>query len=146
MAAVQSDSRSVGAIYLLLGLAQTSHSIEEMRTHLYDFFWTATGVLHNAMPSFPQFRMAADTFAVINMTLIALLLGTVPAVAAGKRWALYLAGLAGVIEVLNGIGHLSGALFFGGYVPGAASAPLLLILGIFLLRELGRSGALTLRR
>ena len=141
MAAVPSDSRRVGAIYLLLGLAQASHSIEEMRTHLYDFFWTVSGILHSAFPGFPQFRMAADTFAVINMTFIALLLGTVPAVAAGKRWALTLAGVAGVIEVLNGVGHLSGAAFFGGYVPGAASAPLLLILGIFLLRELARSGA-----
>lgn len=142
MTALPSDTKRVGKIYLLLGLAQASHSIEEMRTHLYDFFWTATGVLHNALPGFPQFRMAADTFAVINMTLIALLLATVPAVSAGKRWALYLAGVAGVIEVLNGIGHLSGALFFGGYVPGAASAPLLLLLGIFLLRELRRSGML----
>lgn len=129
-------------MYLLLGFAQTAHSIEEMRTHLYDFFWTATGLLHTYLPGFPQFRMAADTFAVINMSLIALLLGTAPFVAAGRRWALFLAGVAGVIEVLNGAGHLAGTVVFGGYVPGAASAPLLLILGFFLLRELVRSGAL----
>ncbi|MFQ5777580.1 MAG: HXXEE domain-containing protein [Terriglobia bacterium] len=132
----------VGAIYLLLGLAQAAHSIEEMRAHLYDFFWAATGVFHQYISAFPQFRMGADTFAVLNMSFIALLLATVPAVQAGKRWALFLAGLAGVIEVLNGIAHLAGAIVFGGYVPGAASAPLLLILGFFLLRELRRTGAL----
>jgi hypothetical protein len=132
----------VGPIYLLLGAAQTAHSVEEMRTHLFDFFWTATGLFHQYLPGFPQFRMSGDTFAVINMTLIAVLLGSSPFVYAGRRWAFFLAGLAGIIEVLNGIGHLSATVVFGGYVPGAASAPLLLILGFFLLRELRLSGAL----
>lgn len=132
------ETSRAGIIYLLLGFAQAAHSIEEMRARLYDFFWTATGVLHSTIPALPQFRMAADTFAVINMSLIALLLGTVPFVQAGRPWALFLAGVVGVIEVLNGVGHLSAAVFFGGYVPGAASAPLLLVLGFFLLRELRR--------
>jgi len=139
---VSSPPSRVGPLYLLLGVAQTAHSIEEMRSHLYDFFWTATGLFHQYVPAIPQFRMSAETFAVINMTLIAALLGTSPFVYAGRRWALFLAGLAGVIEVLNGIGHLSGTVVFGGYVPGAASAPLMLLLGIFLLRELGRTGTL----
>jgi hypothetical protein len=129
----------VGAIYWLLGLAQAAHSVEEMRMHLYDFFWTATGLLHSTIPSFSQLRMASDTFAVVNMTFIAFLLGTVPFVAAGRRWALTVAGVVGVIEVLNGIGHLAGTVVFGGYVPGAASAPLLLLLGVFLLRELAKT-------
>jgi hypothetical protein len=138
----QASQFRVGPLYLLLGVAQTTHSIEEMRSHLYDFFWTATGLFHQYLPAFPQFRMSAETFAVINMTIIAVLLGTSPFVYAGRRWALFLAGLAGVIEVLNGIAHLAGTAVFGGYVPGAASAPLLLVVGIFLLRELYRAGAL----
>lgn len=140
------EANRVGTIYLLLGLAQAAHSVEEMRTHLYDFFWSATGLLHSTIPSFPQFRLAADSFAVLNMTFIALLLGTVPLVYAGRRWAWFLAGVAAIIEVFNGLAHLSGAVVFGGYVPGVTSAPLLLILGIFLLRELHRAGALTRRR
>ena len=128
----------LASVYLLLGVAQAAHSIEEMRAHLYEFFWTVTGMLHRAAPVFPQFRWSADTFAAVNMVLIALLLGTVPFVDAGKRWALALAWVVAVVETLNGIGHLSGALYFGSYVPGAASAPLLLLLGIVLLRELCR--------
>lgn len=132
----------VGPIYLMLGFAQAAHSIEEMRSHLFDFFWTATGLFQQYLPTFPQFRMSADTFAVINMSLIAVMLGTSHFVYTGKRWALFLAGVAGVIEVLNGIAHTSGMFVFGGYVPGAASAPLLFILGIFLLRELRLAGSL----
>ncbi|MBI2955840.1 MAG: HXXEE domain-containing protein [Acidobacteria bacterium] len=132
----------VARLYLLLGLAQAAHSIEEMRTHLYEFFWTMTGVLHSYFPGFPQFRWDPDTFAVVNMALIAVLLGTVTFVAEGRGWALRLAGVAAVVEILNGTAHLAAALYFGSYIPGAASAPLLLILGIVLLRELRGTSAL----
>lgn len=127
------------ALYWLLGLAQAAHSIEEMRTHLYIFFETATGRLHNILPSVSPVRMPADTFAALNMTFIAVLLGTVPFVYAGRRWARMLAGGVAVVEILNGTAHLLGAAIFRGYVPGVASAPLLLLLGAFLLRELARA-------
>lgn len=142
MSSFQPERNRTGATYLLLGLGQAAHSIEEMRTHLYDFFWTVTGLFHSYVPGFPQFRLSGETFAVLNMTFIAFFLATVPFVYAGRPWALFLAGLVAVIEVINGIAHLTGAVIFGGYVPGAASAPLLLILGVFLLRELRRSRAL----
>lgn len=134
-------ARRLTGLYVLLGLGQAAHSMEEMSAHLYDFFWTATGLLHSYVPSVPQFRMAADTFAVLNMGFIVFFLATVPFVYAGRPWALFLAGVAGVIETLNGIGHLSGTIVFGGYVPGAVSAPFLLLLGILTLRELRRSEA-----
>ena len=109
--------------YWLLGLSQAAHSIEEMRSRLYDFFWIATGRIHEVLPSVSQVRMNADTFALLNMSFIAVLLGTVPAVRARAPLALGLAGLAATIEVLNGIGHTAGAVWFRGYVPGVATAP-----------------------
>jgi hypothetical protein len=125
--------------YWLLGLSQAAHSIEEMRMRLYDFFWVATGRLHEIVPAVTQLRMRAETFAVLNMTFIAVLLATVPAVRARKPLALVLAGLAGGIEVANGIGHTAGAIWFRGYVPGVATAPFLFVTGILVLRELARS-------
>lgn len=127
------------SVYWLLGLSQAAHSIEEMRMRLYDFFWVATGRMHEIVPAITQLRMRAETFAVLNMTFIAVLLGTVPAVRARKPLALVLAGLAGGIEVANGIGHTAGAIWFRGYVPGVATAPFLLVTGILVLRELARS-------
>lgn len=125
-------------LFFLLGLAQAAHSIEEMSSHLYDFFWIVTGMIHSRFPSYPQFRMAPDTFAVLNMFFITLLLGSVSAVRARQSWALVLVAIAAVIETLNGIGHLSGAVVFRGYVPGALTAPFLLVLGILTLRQLRR--------
>jgi hypothetical protein len=128
--------------YWLLGLAQAAHSMEEMQTRLYDFFWIATGRLHEVLPAVTQVRMSAQTFALLNMSFITILLGTVPLVRARKPLALGLAGMAGVIEVLNGIGHTAGAIWFRGYVPGVATAPLLFVAGVLVLKELWRGNAL----
>jgi hypothetical protein len=122
--------------YWLLGFAQAAHSMEEMRARLYDFFWIATGRLHEIFPAITPVRMSAQTFALLNMSFIAILLGTVPAVRARKPLALGLAGVAGAVEVLNGIGHTAGAIWFRGYVPGVATAPLLFVTGVLVLREL----------
>ena len=124
--------------YWFLGLAQAAHSIEEMRMRLYDFFWVATGRIHEVVPAVTQMRMSAQTFALLNMTFITILLGTVPAVRARQPVALALAGVWGTIEVLNGIGHTAGAIWFRGYVPGFATAPFLFVTGVLVLTELWR--------
>lgn len=128
--------RNAAQLYFWLALAQAAHSIEEILAGLYDFFWIATGRLHEVFPAFPQFRMSAETFGAINLALVALLLGIAPSVAAGRPWARWLAGIAAVVEILNGTGHLAGTVVFGGYVPGAGTAPFLLVLGILTLRAL----------
>ena len=42
------------------------------------------------------------------------------------------------VEIVNGIGHPLWALRQGGYVPGVATAPLLLALALYLASRLGR--------
>jgi hypothetical protein len=125
--------------FWLLGLVQAAHSIEEMRARLYDFFWVATGRMHEILPAVTQVRMSAQTFALLNMSFIAVLLGSVPFVRARKPAALGLAGIAGAIEVLNGIGHTAGSIWFRRYVPGVATAPFLFVTGVLVLRELFRT-------
>ena len=124
--------------FWLLGLAQAAHSIEETFARLYDFFWVATGRLHELISAIAPVRMTARTFALLNMSFIAILLGSVPFVRARKAPALALAGIAGVIEVANGVGHTAGAIWFRGYVPGVATAPFLFVTGVLVLRELFR--------
>lgn len=130
----------LGVLYLSLGLAQAAHSFEEIVTHLYDFFWVVTGVFHRGFSWFPQFRWPADLFAAVNVTLVALLLGSWPFVERRNTPALSLAWVAGIIETVNGFNHIAAAIFFRGYLPGVITAPVLLVLGPLLLRELRRSG------
>jgi len=42
------------------------------------------------------------------------------------------------LEAINGIGHLLWTLRQGGYTPGVGTAPVLLILAIYLARQLRR--------
>ena len=52
----------LGVLYLSLGLAQAAHSFEEIVTHLYDFFWILTGVLHRELAWFPPISLACRPF------------------------------------------------------------------------------------
>jgi hypothetical protein len=45
-----------------------------------------------------------------------------------------------VVEVVNGLGHPLGSLAQGGYTPGVATAPLLLLLAIYLGSQLRHVG------
>jgi hypothetical protein len=44
-----------------------------------------------------------------------------------------------VIEIINGIGHPLWSLHEGGYTPGLATAPVLLVLAVYLAHQLRRS-------
>lgn len=124
-------------LYLALGLAQAAHSIEEMRMRLYEFF----DVIAARFPGFPMRNMSADTFAAINLLVVAGVLALVPFVQARCGWALGLAGVVAAIEILNGIGHAGISLLIGQYMPGTYTAPALLVLGALVLRELWRSSS-----
>jgi Protein of unknown function with HXXEE motif len=128
----------VGKTYLGLGVVQALHSMEEMHAHLYDFFWTATGLFQRYIPILPRFKMSAEVFAILNMGFIGIILATAPFVESKRTWAIKFAWCCAVVEVLNGLLHLTGAVVFSAYVPGALSAPLLLIVGLILIVQLAR--------
>lgn len=108
-----------------------------MRARLYDFFPIATARIHEAIPAFPVVpAVSAGTFAVNNMVIIAVLLGAVPFLYERRKGAVALAWVVACVEILNGIGHLAGAILFRGYVPGAVTAPLLILAGVWLIRAL----------
>jgi hypothetical protein len=137
-AQTQRKMTGIGKIYLGLGIAQALHSMEEMHAHLYDFFWTATGLFQRYIPILPRFKMSAEFFAILNMGFIVIILAAVPFVESHRPWAIKFAWCCAVIEVLNGLLHLGGVVVFSGYVPGALSAPLLLVLGLILIVSLAR--------
>jgi hypothetical protein len=123
----------LGMAFWLLGLAQAAHSMEEMFSQLYDFMWAATERL-----GLPRMGMTATTFAVVNMAIITFLLGISPFVFARRPWAIAIAWVAAVVEIVNGAGHVTGAVIFGGYVPGVGTAPFLIVTGVALLVALRR--------
>jgi|SaaInl8_200m_RNA_FD_contig_51_871374_length_593_multi_2_in_0_out_0_1 hypothetical protein len=126
----------IAKIYLLLGIFQALHSMEEMYSRLYEFFWVATGFFHGFIPFLPQFRMSPDLFALLNMGIILIILASVPFLNAGHLWARSLAWLFAILEIINGLAHIGGVIIFSRYVPGAVTAPFLFLLGLVLARRL----------
>ena len=121
--------------FAALMLTQTVHSIEECVGRLWETFPPAR-LVSSLASSDPQ-----RGFIALNVLLIMIgwwcFLGPVR-----QRWpsAAVIAWVWVVIEVVNGLTHLVVASRVGGYAPGVATAPFLLILAIYLSRQIGGRG------
>jgi len=115
-------------------LAQAAHSVEEYAGHLWESFPPArfvTGLVSSDH---------ARGFVLLNVLLFAF-----------GAWCFFwpvrrgwpIAGslmwLWIVIEIGNGIGHSLWSLREGGYTPGLATAPILLVLAVYLAYQLRRA-------
>jgi hypothetical protein len=113
--------------FLLLILAQGAHSVEEYATGLYAVFAPARFVSSLVSNDLPR------GFLVANAALVTfgLWCWAVP-VRSGWRAASWLAWFWTLLELGNGIGHSALAWSRGGYFPGVATAPLLVLLAAWL--------------
>jgi hypothetical protein len=113
--------------FLALVITQAAHSFEEYRGRLYDVFPPARFVSGAISPDRER------GFVALNLLIVAF----------GawcwfwpvrRRWpsAIGLAWVWVAIEGVNGIGHLAWSLMRGGYTPGVATAPVLLVLALAL--------------
>jgi hypothetical protein len=118
------------SLYSALGIIQAIHSIEEYLTHLPTRFPIVTGHLHNVAGFFPVLRMSERTFVVLNVLIITFILSIAPFVYLRKNWALRVAKVVAVVEILNGIAHISSAIYVWDYYPGCISAIGLLLVGV----------------
>jgi hypothetical protein len=127
------DHRSQIA-FLAVVPAQVAHSVEEYVSRLYDVF---------PLARFASRLVSSDLatgFAALNLTFVAFGLWcyVVPvrrAWASAEAWA----WLWVIVGLGNGIGHPLLAARSGGYFPGVATAPVLLILALYLAVRLIRA-------
>ena len=126
--------------FLVLILAQAAHSIEEYATHLYQVFAPARFV--SSLVS----NDLAFGFVVANTVLVTFgfWCWAFP-VRSGWRSARGIVLFWTLLELGNGISHLTLALIRGAYFPGLATAPLLLLgatwLAILQVRDARRPSA-----
>jgi hypothetical protein len=116
-----------------LVLAQAAHSVEEYAGRLWESFPPArflTGLIS---------RDLETGFLVINLGLVAFGVWCfLWPVRRGWPAAIPLAWAWVTIQLINGVGHPLWSLRQGGYTPGVATAPLLLILALYLAHHLRR--------
>jgi len=117
-------------------LVQAAHSIEEYVGHLWESF-PPTRFVTGLVSSNPE-----RGFVALNVLLLAfgawcflwpVRRGWPVAFALGWLWA--------VLEIVNGIGHPLWSIREGGYTPGLATAPVLLVLAVYLAYQLRRANA-----
>jgi hypothetical protein len=128
--------RQVPRVQIAFGalvLAQAAHSVEEYAGRLWESFPPArflTGLIS---------RDLETGFLVINTALVAFgAWSFFWPVRRGWSSAVPLAWVWVTIQVINGVGHPLWSLRQGGYTPGVATAPLLLILALYLAHKLRR--------
>ena len=114
-------------VFPLLILAQAAHSAEEFALRLYDVLPPARWISD---------RLSDDRtlgFMIANVGLVLFgLLCWLALVRPRRRAARPVAWFWAILEMANGVGHLLLTLAAGGYFPGVATAPVLLILGAWL--------------
>jgi hypothetical protein len=118
-------------VFVALIATQAAHSLEEWRYRLYDVFPPAR--LLSGLVATDRER----GFVMINVALVAFGVWCV-AVPVHRRWASAAAFVWAwvAIELVNGVGHPLWSFVQGGYTPGAATAPILLVLALILSRRL----------
>jgi Protein of unknown function with HXXEE motif len=124
------------ATFGALVLAQAAHSVEEYVGRLWE--------------SFPPARLVSGLissdrelgFLVLNIALVAFGVWCL-LVPVRHRWpsAAAFMWVWIVIETINGVGHPLWSLRQGGYTPGVLTAPILLVLALYLAFQLRRSAA-----
>ena len=122
------------ATFGALILAQAAHSVEEYIGRLWESFPPARFVTGLVSQNLER------GFVVINLALVAFGLWCVLwPVRRGWPSAIPLAWVWIAVEVINGIGHPLWTLRQGRYTPGVATAPVLLVLAVYLAVLMSRS-------
>src|SRR5512140_1403842 len=120
---------------LLIGL-QALPSAEEYATEFYARFPPAVALDH-LLPGVARPGFVAFNAGLIGFGLWCYAARVRRGGVASRRWIWVWVG----IEIFNGIGHPVWAVLVGGYVPGLASAPLLLCVALVLLWQLRAASA-----
>src|SRR5712692_5844410 len=119
------------AVFGVLVLAQAAHSVEEYVGRLWESFPPARFVSGLISPDL-EFG-----FLVVNVSLVTFGIWCFAwPVRRGWSSAVPLAWAWVTVEVINGIGHSLWTLRQGGYTPGVATAPVLLVLALYMALQL----------
>ncbi len=122
--------KSIRITFLLIALVQGVHSIEEYIGKLWDVYPPATyicGLVSNNLE---------NGFIIINISLFIVLMLIWLATFSKNFSAKPLLWLWTILELINGAGHSVWAIMERSYVPGLATAPVLFILALIMVKLL----------
>jgi hypothetical protein len=111
------------------------HIADEAMTGFLDFYNPLVLSIRARTPWFPMPTFAFDDWLRL-LTLAVLVLAAVsPWIRRGGTGPAAASWIFSVVMFLNGVGHLAGSVFVERWLPGATSAPLLLVASAMLARR-----------
>jgi hypothetical protein len=132
-ASVDVPARHRRAWLLLVG-ALAVHVADEASTGFLELY---NPIAHDIRSRLPWLPVPTFTFGVWLAglgVLVAALALLAPAVQRGRSGTRPASWILSGVMFLNGVGHLAGSVYFGRWLPGATSAPLLLLASVHLAR------------
>ncbi|MHC4404822.1 MAG: HXXEE domain-containing protein [Planctomycetota bacterium] len=120
-------------MFLALVGAQALHSIEEVLFRLYEVFAPARFV-SELVSSNPAIGFAMLNAGIVAFGVLCYVAWIRPGTPSARMWL----WLWAVVELVNGIVHSAVAVVRGGYFPGVVTAPILIVIALFLGRHLLR--------
>ena len=127
-------NKKIRVIFLLIALLQGLHSIEEYYGELWDVFPPANYIC-GLVSNNPE-----NGFVIVNISLFILLMLTWLTTFSKNVTAKPLLWFWVILELINGIGHLVWGIIERSYVPGLATAPVLLVLSLITMKLLVKPG------
>jgi hypothetical protein len=124
------SERHARAWTLLVG-AFALHAADEALTDFLDFYNPLVLSIRPAWSPFPP-TFDVGTFLGVLIVASAVLALMTPAVRRGWPGTRLASWVFAIIMFLNGVGHLAGSLYWNRWLPGATSAPLLLLASVYL--------------
>lgn len=119
--------------WLLLDAALAVHVADEALTGFLDFYNPLVRQLRDRLGFWPMPTFTFGVWLSGLAALVVVLALLTPAVRRGATGTRFLSWLLAVIMLGNGIAHLAGSVYFQRWLPGATSAPLLLVASIMLI-------------
>ena len=127
-------NKSIRLTFLLIALVQGMHSMEEYAGKLWEVYPPAKFVCGLVSDDHE------NAFIIINIILFIVLV-LIWAATFSKSFSVRAAlWFWAIMETLNGIGHSLWSLMQGSYTPGLITAPILLLLGLNMIRLLRKIG------
>jgi hypothetical protein len=124
--------------WLALAGALGLHVLDEALTGFLDFYNPLVRQIRSSEPWFPLPTFTFGVWLTGLFILVGLLVLLAPVVRNGGTAIRLASWVLVVIMFMNGVGHLAGSVYFERWLPGATSAPLLLITSIGLARAVSR--------
>lgn len=132
--AASGDAARHARAWMLLVATLAIHVADEALTDFLAFYNPLVLRIRAEWPWFPMPTFAFAPWLAGLILLVIVLALLTPAVRRGERGTVLGAWIFATIMFLNGVGHLGVSAYFGRWISGATTAPLLLAASVYLAR------------